>query len=74
MSTDGTVTQGGERRLWDELETACTLWHQLGQPRPENFTITITITDDGQQTIRLANTDLPGADLSGAGRSWTLPL
>jgi protein-L-isoaspartate(D-aspartate) O-methyltransferase len=72
VSTDGIVTQGGERRLWDELETARTLWHQLGQPRPENFTI--TIADDGQQTIRLADTDLPGADLSGAGRSWTLPL
>lgn len=56
------VTQGGDRRLWDELETAHELWQRLGQPRPENFTI--TITPDGQQVV-----DLPDADLS-----WTLPL
>jgi protein-L-isoaspartate O-methyltransferase len=57
-----TVTQGGERRLWDELEAAHTLWQQLAQPRPEEFTITITA--DGDQIV-----DLPGAD-----RWWHLPL
>jgi len=56
------VTQGGDRRLWDELEAANDLWKRLGQPRPEEFTI--TITPDGDQVV-----ELPGAD-----RSWSLPL
>jgi methyltransferase of ATP-grasp peptide maturase system len=56
------VTQGGDRRLWDELEAAYDLWQRLGQPRPEEFTI--TVTPDGDQVV-----DLPGAD-----RSWSLPL
>jgi methyltransferase of ATP-grasp peptide maturase system len=61
-TTDRTVTQGGDRRLWDELEAAHDLWQRLGQPRPESFTI--TITPDGEQVVAL-----PGAD-----RSWSLPL
>lgn len=61
-TTDRPVTQGGDRRLWDELEAAHDLWQRLGQPRPENFTI--TITPDGEQVVAL-----PGAD-----RSWSLPL
>lgn len=56
------VTQGGDRRLWDELEATYDLLQRLEQPRPENFTI--TITPDGDQLV-----DLPGAD-----RSWSLPL
>jgi methyltransferase of ATP-grasp peptide maturase system len=56
------VTQGGDRYLWDELEAAHDLWQRLEQPRPEEFTI--TITPDGDQVV-----DLPGAD-----RSWSLPL
>lgn len=56
------VTQGGDWRLWDELEGAHDLWKQLGQPRPDNFTI--TITPDGDQVV-----NLPDAD-----RSWSLPL
>jgi methyltransferase of ATP-grasp peptide maturase system len=56
------VTQGGDRRLWDELEAAHDLWKRLGQPLSEEFTI--TITPDGDQIV-----DLPGAD-----RSWSLPL
>jgi protein-L-isoaspartate O-methyltransferase len=56
------VTQGGDRRLWDELEAAHDLWERVGQPRPENFTI--TITPDGEQLV-----NLPDAD-----RSWSLPL
>jgi hypothetical protein len=59
---DRSVTQGGERRLWDELEAAHELWQRLQQPRPENFTI--TITPDGQQVV-----SLPARD-----HSWTLPL
>lgn len=62
MSTDRTVIQGGDRRLWDELEAAHALWHDLHQPRPKHFMI--TITSDGQQIV-----SLPGTD-----RSWTLPL
>jgi methyltransferase of ATP-grasp peptide maturase system len=59
---DHPVTQGGDRRLWDELEAAHGLWTALARPRPEDFTI--TITPDGDQVV-----DLPGAD-----RSWSLPL
>ncbi|MGQ0775102.1 MAG: methyltransferase domain-containing protein [Pseudonocardiales bacterium] len=58
----GQVTQGGDRRLWDELEAAHDLWTALGQPRPDNFTI--TITPDGDQIV-----NLPDAD-----RAWSLPL
>lgn len=61
-TTDRTVTQGGDRRLWDELEAAHELWKHLGQPRPENYTI--TITTDGDQIVNLPDTD----------RSWSLPL
>lgn len=61
-SADRPVTQGGDRRLWDELEATYDLFQRLGQPLPENFTI--TITPDGGQLV-----DLPGAD-----RSWSLPL
>jgi methyltransferase of ATP-grasp peptide maturase system len=56
------VTQGGERRLWDELEDAYDLFHRLGQPLPETFTI--TITPDGSQVVNLTEHD----------RSWSLPL
>lgn len=56
------VTQGGDRRLWDELEAAYDQWTRLGEPRPEHFTI--TITPDGDQVM-----DLPDAD-----HSWSLPL
>ena len=49
------VTQGGDRQLWDELEAAHDLWKRLAQPRPEEFTI--TITPEGDQVV-----DLPGAD------------
>jgi len=61
-TTDRQVTQGGNRRLWDELEAAHDLWTRLGQPRPENFTI--TITPDGDQVV----------DIHGADRSWSLPM
>ncbi|MGH3938652.1 MAG: methyltransferase domain-containing protein [Pseudonocardiaceae bacterium] len=61
-TADRQVTQGGNRRLWDELEAAHDLWKGLGQPGPDAFTI--TITPDGDQIV-----DLPDAD-----RSWSLPL
>jgi protein-L-isoaspartate(D-aspartate) O-methyltransferase len=56
------VTQGGDRRLWDELEGAYELWRRLSQPHPEHFTI--RISPDGEQAV-----SLPDAD-----RAWSLPL
>jgi methyltransferase of ATP-grasp peptide maturase system len=61
-STEHAVTQGGQRRLWDELEAAYDLFHRLGQPLPEDFTI--TITSNGDQLVKH----------SAADRSWSLPL
>jgi methyltransferase of ATP-grasp peptide maturase system len=37
-----TVTQGGPRRLWDEVEAEYTKWLNLGQPRRARFGITVT--------------------------------
>jgi hypothetical protein len=56
------VTQGGERRLWDEWEVAYEWWEQLDQPRPEDFAISISA--EGQQEVRLA----------GAEGVWRLPV
>ncbi|WP_370933943.1 methyltransferase domain-containing protein [Amycolatopsis sp. cg13] len=55
--TDGTereVTQGGDRRLWDELETAHELWTRLDQPSPADFAITVSA--GGEQFVSLADT------------------
>ncbi|MFI6024415.1 methyltransferase domain-containing protein [Amycolatopsis magusensis] len=62
IDTDGQVTQGGNRRLWDELEAAHELWTRLARPRPEDFTL--TITPESGQNIHLPNSD----------RHWSLPL
>ncbi|MEV4058396.1 methyltransferase domain-containing protein [Amycolatopsis sp. NPDC049688] len=56
------VTQGGDRRLWDELETAYQLWTRLDQPSPADFTI--KISPDGGQAVTLPATD----------KQWSLPL
>lgn len=61
-AADRQVTQGGDRRLWDELEHAHELWVSLGQPAPHTFTI--SITPNGDQIV-----DHPDAD-----RPWSLPL
>lgn len=37
-----TVTQGGPRRLWDEIEAAYEEWVTLGEPRRARFGITVT--------------------------------
>jgi hypothetical protein len=37
-----TVTQGGPRRLWDEIEAAYQDWLELGRPRRARFGITVT--------------------------------
>lgn len=36
------VTQGGPRRLWDEVERAYKQWCDLGRPRRSRFGITVT--------------------------------
>jgi methyltransferase of ATP-grasp peptide maturase system len=61
-SSDRRVTQGGNRRLWDEFEAAHELWTSLGRPQPDRFTI--TIEPGGGQVVSLPNGD----------RSWSLPL
>jgi protein-L-isoaspartate O-methyltransferase len=42
-----TVTQYGDRRLWDEVEAAFTQWTQLGSPGPDRFRL--TVEPDGQR-------------------------
>lgn len=42
-----TVTQYGDRRLWDEVEAAFLRWTQLGSPGPERFGL--TVGPDGQR-------------------------
>jgi methyltransferase of ATP-grasp peptide maturase system len=37
-----TVTQGGPRRLWDEIEAAHEQWRTLGEPRRARFGITVS--------------------------------
>lgn len=59
---DSQVTQGGSRRLWDELEATYELWLRVEQPQPEDFAVTITA--DGDQVVSLPATD----------RQWSLPL
>jgi methyltransferase of ATP-grasp peptide maturase system len=38
------VTQGGPRRLWDEIEAAHQKWLSLGSPRRARFGVTVTPT------------------------------
>jgi methyltransferase of ATP-grasp peptide maturase system len=61
-AAERSVTQGGNRRLWDELEAAHELWQHLHQPHPEHFTISISA--GGEEVVSLAD----------AERSWLLPL
>ena len=61
-TTERQVTQGGDRRLWDELEAAHEQWEQLGQPAPQDFTV--SISEAGEQMARL-----PGVEAA-----WTLPM
>ena len=56
------VTEGGDRRLWEELEAAYELWTRLDQPQPVDFTI--TVSPDGGQAVTLPTTD----------KQWSLPL
>lgn len=49
------VMQGGERRLWDELEAVHEQWERLEQPQPEQFTISISA--EGEQVVNLPGTE-----------------
>lgn len=43
------VTQYGNRRLWDELETAYRAWRCAGQPGEENFRL--LVSQEGQRVV-----------------------
>lgn len=65
LGDDGTtrpVVQGGNRRLWDELEASHELWCSLKQPGRHAFSI--TITPSGEQFVYL----------TGSPYKWRLPL
>jgi protein-L-isoaspartate(D-aspartate) O-methyltransferase len=57
--SDGHVTQGGPRNLWDAVEESHRCWNELDHPGRENFTLTVTNTE---QRIHLPATS----------RTWTL--
>jgi protein-L-isoaspartate(D-aspartate) O-methyltransferase len=61
-STTRHVVQGGNRRLWDELEASYELWLSVNRPTRQNFSI--TITPEGEQFVYLA----------GSPYKWRLPL
>lgn len=61
-NTSHSVTQGGGRRIWDELEDSYELWSSLDRPARDQFTI--TITSDNEQYVSLAETSY----------RWQLPL
>ncbi|MEU4517361.1 hypothetical protein AB0F52_01430 [Amycolatopsis sp. NPDC024027] len=56
------VTQGSDRRLWDELAAAHEQWLHLQQPRPEDFSILVKL--EGEQVVAHPAT----------GTGWLLPL
>jgi len=56
------VTQGGPRRIWEQLEQTAELWSQLGRPRVDRFGLTVT-TD--QQRLWFETPE--------SGHSWLLP-
>jgi protein-L-isoaspartate(D-aspartate) O-methyltransferase len=57
--SDGHVTQGGPRNLWDAVEESHRCWNELDHPGRENFTLTVTNTE---QRIHLPATS----------RTWTI--
>lgn len=56
------VVQGGDRRLWDELEASYELWCSLDRPTRDQFEVIITA--DGEQYV----------SVTGAPYRWRLPL
>lgn len=58
--TDGTVTQGGPRNVWDEVESAHRTWLQAGKPARQRYRLAVT----GQhQRILLDNSPSPVHEL-----------
>lgn len=55
------VSQGGPKRLWDDVEATVETWHAAGHPHQSGFGLTVTPED---QRIWLGEPD---------GTSWTLP-
>ncbi|MGH8886002.1 MAG: methyltransferase domain-containing protein [Egibacteraceae bacterium] len=58
-----TVTQGGPRSLWDELESLHDRWLELGKPASEQYGLTVTA--DGRQYVWV---DSPDSE-----HTWDLP-
>lgn len=58
------VTQAGVRKLWDEVESAYTLWERLGKPDRDRFGL--TVTPDRRQYLWLDDPD--------RGHRWELHL
>ncbi|GAA3739959.1 ATP-grasp peptide maturase system methyltransferase [Salinactinospora qingdaonensis] len=42
LTENGHVTQGGPRRIWDEIEAARDEWQRLGEPARAEFHVTLT--------------------------------
>jgi hypothetical protein len=63
-----TVTQGGPRRIWDQVEQTVALWSQLGQPRADRFGLTVT-TDQHRLWLDTPESDglVVVCDASGVG-------
>jgi protein-L-isoaspartate(D-aspartate) O-methyltransferase len=45
--TEGTVTQGGPRNLWDEVESTHRTWIQAGKPARQRYRLAITSQHQG---------------------------
>ena len=60
----GTVTQGGTRRIWDEIEDLHHEWVRGGRPTRDQYTIMI---EHGQQHIGRATAPQPEGLQSGGG-------
>ena len=62
------VTQGGSRQIWTQIEHTAALWSRLGQPRADRFGLTATIHyqllwldhPDSEHTWRLPSQPDPG--------------
>ncbi len=48
-ATGVTVTQGGSRRVWDNLVEVCRRWDNAGQPGHDS--LGLTVTRDGEHTL-----------------------
>lgn len=45
VQQSGTVTEGGPRRLWAQLEEVAQVWTRLGQPERDDFELSISYGD-----------------------------